>query len=86
MLKPIIGGYSTPKFHGKTFVGGSKTAKFMIMNVFSDGCLPLYSIFNNVMYFAHETTVQDSNTILFLHTHIKFGNSPLIVEKILIFW
>ena len=29
MLKPIIGGYGTPKFCGETFTGGSKTAKFV---------------------------------------------------------
>ena len=64
-------------------MGGSKTTK--LVNVFSHGCLLQYSIFNNVMYFASKTTAQDSNTILFLHTHINFGNSPLIVEKNLIF-
>ena len=29
MLKSIIGGYGTPKFHGENFAGGSKTAKFV---------------------------------------------------------
>ena len=29
MLKPDTGGYGMPKFHGETFVGGSKTAKLV---------------------------------------------------------
>ena len=37
--KPIIGGYGTPKFHEKTFMGGSKTVKFV--NVFSLKTFPL---------------------------------------------
>ena len=39
MLKPIIGGYGTPKFVEKTFTGGSKTAKFV--KVFSLESFPL---------------------------------------------
>ena len=37
--RPIIGGYGTPKFREETFMGGSKTVKFV--NVFSLKTFPL---------------------------------------------
>ena len=42
MLKPIIGGYSTPKFRGETFAGAFITTKFV--KVFSLESFPLYGI------------------------------------------
>ena len=42
MLKSIMGGYGTPNFVEKNFVGGSKTVKFV--KVFSLETFPLYSM------------------------------------------
>ena len=44
MQTSSIGGYGTPNFEEKTFVGGSKTMKFV--NVFSLENFPLYNIYS----------------------------------------
>ena len=49
MLKPIIGGYGMPNFTEKTFVTGSKTAKFV--NIFS---LESFALYGNVFVFFYE--------------------------------